>query len=157
MILSYEHAVNEILKLFLDKWNSETAAIAGYVPKVYWPGVQVASAPDPLKFWCRVTIKTVQEPQTGFSACIEEDGTQSKSASRFTASGLVFVQLFCPKNHPDSMLIGRRLAQTAKLAFRAKKTPNGVWFPEVTATELDSEELYNRFNIVAETQYDEAA
>lgn len=162
MTATYEKAVDEMFSLFLAAWTANTAAVVGYVPEIRWQGVKPPEGqpekPDGDKYWVRVSQQTVIEEQTSLSACVvDNENGGTLPASRFTASGLLFVQLFCPKSDARSMEFGRKLAMIARNAFRGKKTESGVWFLNVRINPLDSEELWNRFNVVAETEYDEVA
>lgn len=147
-MISYSEARSEINGAFLDAWNAQTAAIVGYIPEVRWQGIQYRSLPDGSKFWIRVSEQAVQEAQTTFA----EAGKQ-----RFTASGLVFVQVFCPKSDSQCYEKGLKLAEIAKSAFRGKSTLGGVWFRNTTIRELPQEELYERFNVTSEFEFDEIA
>jgi hypothetical protein len=144
---TYREARNEINGAFLERWNAETAVIVGYVPEVRWQGVQERGLPDGSKFWVRVSAQSVQESQTTFA----EVGKQ-----RFTGTGLVFVQLFCPKSDSQCYDKGLKLAEVAKSAFRGKSA-NGVWFRNTTIRELPQEEVFERFNVIAEFEFDEIA
>lgn len=160
MTANYEKAIDEIFSLFLLAWNANSASIVGYVPEIRWQGVRPAEGlpekPEGDKYWVRVSTQTVIEEQTSLSACVEKDENGATlPASRYTASGLVFIQLFCPKSDARSMEIGRKLAMIAKKAYRGKKTESGVWFLNVRINPLDDEQLWNRFNVIAETEYDE--
>ena len=161
MTATYEKAVDEMFAQFLNAWNAGSAAIVGYVPEIRWTGVKPPEGqpekPAGDKYWARVTQETVIEEQTSLSANVANVELGTLPASRYTASGLLVIQLFCPKSDARSMEFGRKLAMLARSAYRGKKTESGVWFLNVRIQPLDSEELWNRFNVVAETEYDEVA
>lgn len=150
MTTTRSEARNEINGLFLAAWNAGAGALAGYVPEIEWQGRQPRNTPDGSKFWARVSMQTVFEEQTTLSTCEGKPGQK-----RYTASGLVFVQLFCPKSNTQAFEIGGKLAEVARNAFRGKSTPGKVWFRNARINELDPEELYYRFNVVTEFEYDE--
>ncbi|AEX56100.1 minor tail protein [Burkholderia phage vB_BceS_KL1] len=150
MTTTHSEARNEINALFNTAWNANAGALAGYVPNIEWQGKQPRETPDSSKYWARVSIQTVLEEQTTLSTCEGKPGQK-----RYTASGLVFVQLFCPKSIVGSFEIGGKLAEVAKKAFRGKTTPGKVWFRNVRINELDPEDLYYRYNVVTEFEYDE--
>lgn len=145
MSTSYVLAIKSMFALFNTAWAANTTAIAGYVPKVYWPGIEDAAKADPTKFWARVSQQTVLESQT----------TLAEPTKRFTAKGLIFIQLFCPKTNSTSIDLGRSLAVVARNAFRGKTSSQHVWFRDARINELPSEESYHRFNVVVEYEYDE--
>lgn len=146
----YPNAVDEMYKAFNDYWIANSAAVAGYVPEIRWHGKEKADAPEGNKFWVRVSTKSVFEEQISLSSSVSEDGRK-----RYTGYGLVFVQLFCPKSVTNSIYLGRQLAQIAKKAYRGKSTPSKIWFRNVRINELDAENVWYRFNIISDYQYDE--
>jgi len=144
---NYNEAIDQMFSLFYAAWLAQTTAIIGYVPEVRWPGVEEPGTPDASKFWLRVSQQTVIEEQTTLA--------DSNGKRRYTASGLMFVQLFCPKSEAAAMENGRKLAVVARNAFRGKVTSGKVWFRKVRINELAPEESAYRFNVVAEYEYDE--
>lgn len=150
MTTNYSNAVDDINTEFWNSWNSDkTFLLVGYVPEVRWQGVEEYYAPDSSKFWARVSVQTVMEEQTNLA------GNDSKK--RYTSSGLVFVQIFCPKSHIKANEYGKKLSEVARNSFRGKSTGGAVWFRNVRINELSPENLFYRFNVVAEFEYDEMA
>jgi hypothetical protein len=148
MTTTYSNAVDEINSMFWTDWNSaKTSGLAGYVPEVRWQYVEGAESPDGSKFWARVSSQSVFEEQTALAG---NDGTR-----RYTASGVVVVQLYCPKSLSQVGEIGRKLSTVARDAFRGKSTAGNVWFRNARINELAPEENVYRFNIVADFEYDE--
>jgi len=150
MTATYDEARNQIFGLFKAAWDANTTAVAGYVPEVRYQGKEVGTVPDSTKHWARISTQSVLETQATLSTCVEESGK-----SRYESSGLVFVQLFAPKNVATAYDIGTKLAQIARNAFRGKKTTGQVWFRNVRINNLEPEALLYRFNVVAEYEYDE--
>jgi|ERR1044072_1973077 hypothetical protein len=149
-MINFADVRDEINTLFLAAWQANTAAIAGYVPDIYWQGVQSPIQPDGSKFWIRLSKQNVIEQQAALSTCVGAPGQRM-----YEASGLVFVQLFCPKSTSESFDLGQKLAVVARDAFRGKSTANNIWFRNVRINELEPEELYYRFNVVSEYEYNE--
>lgn len=148
MTTTFKDATDEICGAFWQAWNAaEVSSLVGYVPDVRWPFVEEPEKPEASKYWARVSIQTVFEEQTALAG--------SDSKRRYTASGLVFVQLFCPKSRSDAGEIGRKLAEIARNSFRGKSTPGNVWFRNARINELSPENLFYRLNVVAEFEYDE--
>lgn len=144
-------ALNDMNAMFLGAWKSNAGKIVDYVPEVRWFGTEQLGKPDKDKFWVRHSTQGVSTPQTAMGGCEDE------LKRRYTAYGLLFVQLFCPKHISNSLFLGRRLAQVAQSAYRGKQSPNGVWFRNVRVQELTPEEPWYRLNVVAEYEYDEIA
>ena len=74
---------------------------------------------------------------------------------RYTASGLVFAQIFSPRSASNGFEKGIALGEVAKKAFRGKTTPGKIWFRNVRLNELEPEDSFYRLNVVAEFEYDE--
>lgn len=153
MTAEYDVAQNEMLAVFNVAWLAGSAALCGYVPEVAWPLKELVDKPDGGKFWARISTQNVTEEQTSLSACL----TESNNAMRTTAYGLLFVQIFCPKSVDNAGEIGEKLAKLVKNAYKGTKTLSGVWFRNVRINPLPAEDLWHRFNVVAETEYDEVS
>lgn len=149
-MIEYDQIDDEINSLFYEKWKAETTSIVGYIPKVYWQGVEERETPDSSKFWARLSRQTVGEEQATLSNCEGLPGQK-----KYEAYGLVFIQIFCPKSETQAFNLGKLLAKVARNSFRGKRTPGGIWFRNVRINELEPEELYERFNVVTEYEYNE--
>jgi len=147
--ITFPIAVDEILSQFVTAWPG-AVAIVGSEPEVRWPGNENPKKPDGDKFWARVSITPVTEEQTSLSCSVKDEGNR-----RYTAAGIVFVQLFCPKSVDNAEIIGQRLSQFTKEIYRGKRTPGGIIFRNVRINKPPAEDAWNRFNVVAEYEYDE--
>lgn len=145
--MNYTQAIDEMFALFFEQWKANAPTVIGEVPEIRWPGVDEDKLPNMSKFWARISQQTVMEEQTSIA------GNDGKT--RYTASGLIFVQLFCPKSDSRAMDRGRKLAIVARNAFRGKTTSGKVWFRRARIQELTPEDNAYRFNVVAEYEYDE--
>lgn len=150
MTLTYPQAVDEIFGQFHNEWLASSAAIAGYVPHIYWKGVEEPEKIDGSAYFVRASQQTVAEGQGSLTTQI---GATTKR--RWRTVGLVVIQIFCPRSDVQGMERGRLLAELARNCFRGQATENGVWFRNARIIEQPPEELFNRFNIVAEYEYDE--
>ena len=147
MPATYEEAIDQLFETFKTAWDADTTAIVGYVPEIRWQGVESPNAPDTSKYWARASQQTVMESQTTLA--------NEAGCIRYTAEGIVFIQVFCPKSDSLSMENGRKLAMVGKEGFRGKKTSGGIWFRNVRIQELPAEMKWNRLNVMAEYEYDE--
>lgn len=144
---TYEDAIDEMFSIIRLAFNSNAGAIVGYIPDIRWPGIKEEGTPDASKFWARVSQQTVIEEQTTLRGNAGE--------KRYTASGLIFVQLFCPFSDVAGYPKGRKLAKMARNAFREAPSSGKVWFRNARINELASEDGAYRFNVVTEYEYDE--
>lgn len=145
------NAYLEISQAFQDGWAANAAAIVGYVPEIRWFGQEEGSLPDGSKYWARHSVESVFEEQTSLATMVGKPGQK-----RYTQTGLVFVQLFCPKEAINVAQNGRLLAEVAKAVYRGKRV-GCIYFRNVRIIPVDSEKQYYRFNVVAEYEHDEIA
>lgn len=150
MSATYPQAIDAIFALFNAAWSAGAPAIVGTVPQIRWQGTEGTSKPPVDGFWCMVSAQTVFEEQSTLKT-----GLAPSENRRYTATGLLVVQLFCPMSDAEAMDKGRRLAVVARNAFRGKETNNGVWFRNARINEIPPEENAYRFNIVVEYEYDD--
>lgn len=150
MTATFTQARDEMFALVKTAWDAGTAAIVGYVPYVHWQGVEVQGKQDGSKYWARVSKQTVDSEQTSLSMNVGEEGKR-----RYNEYGIIFIQLFCPKSQGDAEAKGGELAEFARAIFRGVSTENCVWFKNARINEVPAEDLFHRFNVVAEFEYDE--
>jgi len=149
MTAVYNEARDQMFALFEAAWQANAPAIATYEPEIRWQGRERQEVPASDQFWCRVSAQSVSETQSTLSDCVEEPGRK-----RYTSSGLIFVQLFGPKEEEDYEKL-EQLAIVARNAFRGKTTPGKVWFRNARINTIPEEVDFYRLNAVAEYEYDE--
>lgn len=150
MTVEFDAAVDEMQALFYSAWNANAGAVFGYVPEVEWYGRENGIKIDRSKVWARVSTQNVTEGQDTLSTCVEVPYQK-----RYSLAGLIFVQLFLPKTVDNAVVDGRKLAKVARNAFRGKKTDGGVVFYNACIKDVPPEDLFYRFNVVAEYEHDE--
>jgi hypothetical protein len=148
-VSDYETAMREIVALFRTAWNANAAAIVGYVPEIRYVGVTGSDSPPPNKYYARLSYQQVANGQTGVGT------PYAAGQSMYTASGLVFVQLFGPISDATVWAKLKSLAVVARKAYEGKKTASDVWFRNVKINELSPEDNWQRINVVADYSYDE--
>lgn len=146
-MITQSEARDEIFAIFTNAWSAGSAAVTTYIPKIEYQGLQSRNTPDTAKHWCRISIQTVSENQASFA--------RNAGEKKFTAFGLVYVQIFSPHSENNGFQKGLLLGQVAKNAFRGESTPGGVWFRNVRINELSPEDSFHRLNVVAEYEHDE--
>jgi hypothetical protein len=152
MTTNYSDAHDEMLDLFNVNWSTNSSAIVGYTPDIYWPDVEELIKPDGSKFFARISIQTVLEKQLTLGNCA---GDPFKK--HYESSGLIIIQLFAPKSLGTSPAKLKKLAELAKNSYRGKSSESGIWFRNVRINELPKDNLFNRCNVIAEYEYDELA
>ena len=150
MSTDYLGARNAIFKKINDAWQLNTAAVIGYVPKIYWQWNQETERPPTDKFWARVSMQTVDSQQGTLS-----DACGAPGQHRDNNAGLVFIQLFGPKSVGDVPEKFSKLAKIARRAMLGQSLDGNVWFRNSRINELPDENEWIRANAVAEFEYDE--
>jgi hypothetical protein len=146
MSVNYSDALDELfgmVKAIFDqaKWSD----LFGYTIDVRWPGVALATKPDMTKLWARVSFQIVSEPQASLS--------NAAGNKMYETTGLLYVQLFCPRNQPDSMDNGRELAVDMRNRFRHDSPSQEIWFRNQTVRELPETEENYPINVVVTFSY----
>ncbi len=115
---------------------------------VLWPdrpGQSPVSDSSSPKSWARVTIQHGLRRQSTLSG-----GAGNR---RFTASGVVTIQLFSPAS--DGLQDQDTKAQALRNAFEGVSTPNGVWFRNARSNEVGQDGAWHQTNVLADFEYDE--
>lgn len=146
MIESYSAGRDELFAQFLLVLP-QAQTLLGYKPFVVYQGLESAEKSPTDKVWMRVSQQTVLESQATIS------GNDLKR--RYTSDGLLFVQLFIPKQAPELYDLALKVAEVVKRQFRGKQTENCIWFRNARIQELPPEAAWFRINVVAEYLYDE--
>lgn len=149
MTTNFIAADNEIFERINSLWALQAPAIFGYIPAIYWPGKAEPAKVDSSKCWARVTRRVVSEEQVGFVNCY------SQSQTRYMNSGFIFIQLFGAVSESKSDLKVKQIASLLKNEFKRKATDSKIVFRNSRINPLDAEDLFFRYNVVFEYQYDE--
>lgn len=142
--MNYINAINDMFSIFNNVWNNESSTIIGYTPEVRWQGVEVGEV-DNSKYFARVSQQGVNDRQR----------TLKTSHNRYDVTGLLFIQIFCPRSDMEAMYKGRQLSQIVKNAYRGVQTGNNVWFRNVRIKELEPEASFLMFQVIAEYEFSE--
>lgn len=140
-------AYDDMASLVNSAVQSNSAAILGYVPLIVWQNTNY-DAPDGSKAWLRFSEQLVSDSQATLSSDENKPGSK-----RYDSDGLVFVQLFMPRSVGSSGDDGRKLGEMLRNSFRGVRTANGVWFTNARLQPLPPEDLYFRYNVVAEYHF----
>lgn len=150
MTTTYAAAKDEIYGALKTRWDALTLAVVGYVPEMRWHGSELPDKPDMSKYWARASIQTVIARQSGLARNVGQ-----AQRSRYTNSGLVFVQIFAPRSDARGVELGEALAVIARDTYRGHTVRGEVSYYRARFEELPPEELAYRFNVVAEYEFDE--
>lgn len=146
MSLNYDDALDELfgmVKAVFDdpKWS----LLLGYDIDVRWPGVAIETKPAMDELWARVSMQIITEEQASLA--------NVAGNKMYETTGLLYVQLFCPRNQPASMDNGRQLAVDMRNAFRHDSPSQELWFRNQTVRELPETTENYPINVVVTFSY----
>ena len=123
------------------KWHTAL----GYDIDTRWPGDAVAAKPSMVQLWARVSKQVVKDAQDSLA--------NAEGERNYETVGLLYVQLFCPRNQPATLDNGRLVAIDLQKAFR-KQSPSGeIWFLNQAIRELAETEENYPIQVVTEYRY----
>lgn len=154
MTTNYIDATDSMYDLFLTGFKEPAKELLGYIPEIRWRNKEEKAKPPTDKFWCRVSVFTEDEEQTNVSVVRVDE----KYIRRYTTYGVIIIQIFCPKSVKNSDKLGQKLSNISKLCFRGKKADCGIIFRNSRINDgIPPEELFYRFNVISDFEYDEIA
>jgi len=132
-----------ILLLFKTAWDSGSPSYnGGNVIDVAWP--TILYSPSPASPWARITVQHVTSNQASLG---------QPPSRKFTRTGIVTVQVFCPHGAGDSTY-ATALARIARDAYEGRET-QGIWFRKATITDVGRSGAWYQVNASAIFEYDE--
>lgn len=149
MILSYNDFQNKFYNYVFKCWSSDEISNLNILTDIRFPNIQTEHLPEKDRFWIRPNIYTVSDGQKSLSDCVGE-----QNGRRYLVEGFAIIQLFVPKTHLNAAMICGQVAQILKNNFRRNNEPD-IWFRNCVINELEPENLWLRYNITVEFQYDE--
>lgn len=139
----YEH--------FTNVWNDlvpQTGSFA-YVPEIRYQG-NIYGEPDRSKYWCRLSTVTIRAEQATLATDVGDPGKR-----RYKVRGLIFAQIFAPRQEMGAWENASKLAKVAQTAFRNYPSQLNVWFNNATIENLEPEDNWVRWNCSASFTFDE--
>ena len=150
MTATYIEATDQMLTVLQNVWTNEVTPLTTYTPALYWPGQKPGTTVDGSKFWGRVSLQDVLSTQATLSSEVKVSGSK-----RFTTVGVLVFQLWCPHSVPNSYATGRQIVEKVRNTYRGATTTTGIWYTNVRIRELPAEDVFHRFNVVAQYRYDD--
>lgn len=142
MPITYSNAIDEMFGMVNAELGNVCVVLTYDVFDMRWPGAPNAVAPDATKFWGRT------------SAQIVKDDVTSIGGKKYTATGLLYVQLFCPRNVANTLVLGRQVAALFRDAFRQPSVSGAINFYNQKIVELPETEDNHPMNVVVTFEYD---
>ena len=140
--MDYETFVDTTTGIFNVAWLAGTTAIVGYVPKIYWQGVEPDQKLENDKFAVIVSQVGNDDQQQAF-------GDRQKL---YEIIGLVSITIFCPQSDTKSMEKGRKLAILVRDVYRGI-TEDGIHFTNTKIQEIEPVRKFNTFMVLTNYRY----
>ena len=136
---------------FTNVWNAKIPglSILTYVPEIRYQGL-IYPEPDRTKYFCRLSTVTIRAEQATLAVSVGDPGRR-----RFKVRGLIFAQIFGPRQDPGAYDIAGKLAKVGQSAFRAYPEDQNIWFTNATVENLDPDDNWVRWNVSASFTFDE--
>lgn len=146
--MTYPEAVNEILELVNAAWVAGSTTLLGSAAELRFASLETQGLPDENAYWGRVTARQIESHQDTLG--------NASGGRRFERNGIVVVQIFAPISLGSQAWTNlHTLGRVASNSMEAQTTPGGVWFRDVTTTELDPESPWIRINVTSTFTFDE--
>lgn len=151
MSCSYTDAVDEIWTMFNTRWLAKTTALVGYVPEVYYQGMEKAAKPLTNKYYVTAKILPAGEKTITFRNNL--DGLQNQ---RYNNYGVLKFVIFAPLSDSQNALRARQLGIVIRDSYSGKESPSGVSFFNVVIKEdLPPTESFNKISVYSDYNYDD--
>lgn len=135
MPTTYDAAIDAMFGIAKAIFDVNALAILGYVPDVRYPGAPLGTKPDRSRLWARVSSQIVTDGQASLTNALQQ--------RMYEADGLLYIQLFCPRNVGASIDKGRLIAKALQTSLRKDGLNGEIWFRKAKILELpESEESY---------------
>lgn len=146
MAATFELVTDEILAQFLNHWNANAASVAelSYTPPVLTEAAR-AEHSDLDQAWARIVVR---------HSSVGPGTLGGLGQRRITRYGIIYVQVFAPFRDGEGFTTVQRLAQVARDAYEAQRTPT-VWFGACRLNEQGRDGPWIQINLAADFQWEE--
>lgn len=144
MPTTQQDAIDELFGSVKQVFDASTSFIS-YIPDLRWPGNPIGGKPDDSKVWGRASQQHVVDQQASLSS--------ASGKTLYEATGLLYVQIFTPRNRPESPELGRKLAVALQTKFRAQSDSGELWYRNGRILDLPEVAKNYRINFVVEFKY----
>lgn len=151
--MKYSTFESEIRKWASSYWEDKVAIQTPYgqtiKPELVFEGGNDPNPKDRSAYWGRLTI----EPDYTFQSAFSNHAGENYSR-KFTSEGFVFVQLFAPRNEPNSFFYLAPFAELVQEMFLTDRI-ECVLFRNASINKLPPEDAYHRYIVRSEYTFDE--
>lgn len=156
MSATYLVAKDEMFLMFQTAWDLGSAAIVAPfqigIPHVYYPGVERPITPPANEYCGFLDLIVVEEKQATLAIDVASLGQKM-----YNNRGILRFQLICPLKDAENSDRGARLASLVRNAFRGKRSPCGTVFLNSMFTQSIPTEVFSKFIMTTEYNYNDIA
>jgi len=153
MPCDFETAYDTITNRVLAEWDAATIAVVGFPVEMRFKGVEPTDKGGkivvPKTHFARFSMLQVVEPEITIR--------NGEFGKRYEHMGNIIIQCFAERQNIRAEEIGRKLARAALDIFRGNEFDGGINFHNCRVNDLEPEQKFQRFNMVAEYHFDEIA
>jgi hypothetical protein len=134
MATTYQAAKDEMFAAVYNMLiSSLVTTLLGYTPDIRFSGVAEPNEPDRTKYWVRISLQVVTDQQISLMNAYQN--------ALFQADGLLYIQIFCPRNKAASIDNGLIIALAVQNVFRNQSADGQVWYTKQRVQELPEDDL----------------
>jgi hypothetical protein len=143
----YTSATAEVFAILSAAIAAQTI-VADYMPVLRTPGdvETLATKRDVTEIYIKSAYQTVTDSQSSF-----RNGNLKR---KYTATGMLGVQILCPKNDPSAYGYGKLLAGLVQNAFRQPPSGGSVWYSNQRIIEVGAVQNDNQINVFVTCSYE---
>jgi len=142
---TYDEAYDVITNQLIADWSSLAAGIVSApAPELRFTRVEKGAIPT--THFARFTMQPVNERQATLR--------NGASVQRYTATGLIHLQIFGWREDVRAAEYLRALSQIGQGIFRGKTFDGCIWFRNVRINHLEPEQKYFRDTVIGEYEFD---
>jgi hypothetical protein len=111
-----------------------------------------ATVPDDSTYWCACSYQTVVEAQASLAGNVGFIGSK-----QYQSTGLLFVQVFCPKSDVKAVDNGLLIGSIIRDAFRKPVQDGSIWFRNHQLRQPVFNSKNYQYNVVITYEYQSIA
>jgi hypothetical protein len=153
-VIDYSSACDVLYQMATDALNAINSSITSIIPPaqmdIRYPGTEITTPANDSFYWARVSSDVVISGQATLATDVNNPGQK-----RYDSTGLLYIQLFCPKSDPKAVQNGM-LFQTQLLnALRAPTGDSNLWLRNQRPKPMTYNDGNYQFNVVATFEFSE--
>jgi len=146
--MTYTQILDEIFGLFNQGVINNSVTAIGYVPNIYWDGVQSLDAIDQTKITLDIVNNVISDN-------IETIGHVNERL--FKLVGYIRIDINCPITLNQSLYTGRKLIDVIINIYKGVTTNSGIWFRGIKINENIDYDVVKKISILIDYECSQTA